>query len=72
MDSIARLRAEAAGTHRPGDHWPAHATPDYYARKRRPTLRQRVSRTVRTTFQNILGIGVLLSIAIMATSLLTA
>ncbi|TDQ55411.1 hypothetical protein [Actinorugispora endophytica] len=46
-DSIARLRAIAAGTHRHGDHWPAHATPDYYARKRRPTLWQRVTRTVR-------------------------
>ncbi|TDQ54897.1 hypothetical protein [Actinorugispora endophytica] len=46
-DSIARLRAIAAGTHRPGQHWPAHATPAYYARKTRPTRLHRALHTLR-------------------------
>ncbi|TDQ53110.1 hypothetical protein [Actinorugispora endophytica] len=43
VDSIARLRAIAAGTHRHGDHWPAHATPAYYARKTRPSRLRRIA-----------------------------
>ncbi|TDQ52995.1 hypothetical protein [Actinorugispora endophytica] len=72
VDSIARLRAIAAGTHRHGQYWPRHPNDRFLARKRRPTRIQRsirAIRAVRTTHRNLLGAGALLGTAIMATSL---
>ncbi|MDA8371406.1 MAG: hypothetical protein M0026_16290 [Nocardiopsaceae bacterium] len=73
LDTITRLCALKLGTHKPDDHWPAHADDAFRAKKLRVPLGRRVFPTLRRTAQHVfctIGILTTATAPIAATALL--